>query len=1298
MSTTNTTKIAFVDTQVSGYQTLLQDFAPDTKIVLISGGDGLHQMVEILSTHHDLDAVYVVSHGSAGSVQLGNLTLDRSSLAQRSADLAAVGAALAEQGDLLLYGCDIAQGTAGQALVDQLAQATGADVAASDDLTGSAAKGGDWNLEVRSGSIETNMPFSKAAITDFSGLLAPTTFGYSNPSTLTSGNITQTLDGHTVLADGQNALVKDLSLWMRTAANETKLTFSFTDGEVFDAQSITMENLVDRVYISEGVYGPIGKFTLSDDNGHSITFDQDTGFVNRSIKDISTFTGAHKLYVTAAAPFTTFSIYALALSVNFPSSNTAPTISNLATDSVAWVNTTTALTLDQGTAVTISDTENDAANWNDASLSVQRKTTANTADVFAVVNGTNYTVSGSNLLSTANSNAIFGTASNSNGVLTVTFTGSGTPATKALVEDVMQHVTYLNATPSGDTLVTFSLNDGAGGIATADVTVASDTIYIDTAADTTTINTANGVSFSEAVGIALADTTGTQTLVLKNGLGNITLAGNLAITEDLTLNQAGTARILPGSTLTIDSNKSLTTTGAGLYLTSGLAGSGDITINNNAGTKVLVTGDNAGLTGTVTLVTGKLEMEAATALGSATIVAKAAINQGGIAGNSNAPTIGNAIKFFDTNAYLNVSGAALTFTAAVDLNGGAGHMYNSTGLTTTLDGVISNGSLSLERGEWKLTNTNTYSGSTTVDGSIGAFLQVDGSLANTSGVNLINEGRLYAGGGSVAGSVTVASSLSGIAGVPLSSASSMPLTIGGLTFSNGGWIYVTISSTTPGTGHSQFIVNGTVDVTGATLDLTNNTYSPNPSDSIVLIENDGTDPIVGQVKIGSNTIAEGGTFTFADQTFTLSYTGGTNGNDLVLNAPPANPDTPSVTTPTAIAFADTSATDTFTGTANLSGTLSATDGDGIASYGITDGTTGGSTVINTVTYDVSKAGTYGTLYVVSTGTTDKGKYTFVPNAAAINAVAAAATPSENFTVTATDSHANPATGNATLTVNVTGAGEAPTDIALSASSVSTYDPANATIGTLSATDVDGGGPTYSIVSVNTQTSGATFDLFNISGTTLRATDPNTTSTGTYAVVIRVNDGTSDYDKSINVSVSDTLIVTTNSDAGADATTGGTYAAELADGGGLSLREALALTSAGNKTIGFNASLSGQTITLGSGATVATGTTFDADAVGTLTIAGGTLAITGMTVTNGSNDTLTISNTINQNGGILTKTGAGKLVLSGTNGLGAVSVTNGTLSVSSQTNLDNSEDAASVILNGGTLEVNNNSAALVTAPV
>ena len=77
---------------------------------------------------------------------------------------------------------------------------------------------------------------------------------------------------------------------------------------------------------------------------------------------------------------------------------------------------------------------------------------------------------------------------------------------------------------------------------------------------------------------------------------------------------------------------------------------------------------------------------------------------------------------------------------------------------------------------------------------------------------------------------------------------------------------------------------------------------------------------------------------------------------------------------------DTVAFDVFTAT---SGTFvaSSPNSDATLTFGISGGTAG-STVLGGVTYDVSKAGPYGTLYVNST----TGAYTFVPDSGAINAL------------------------------------------------------------------------------------------------------------------------------------------------------------------------------------------------------------------------------------------------------------------------------------------------------------------------
>lgn len=79
-----------------------------------------------------------------------------------------------------------------------MGQLTGADVAASEDPTGSAALGGDWVLEQQVGQIETNVPVSAAAQQSWDGLLA--TFTVTNTNDTGAGSLRQAIIDANALA------------------------------------------------------------------------------------------------------------------------------------------------------------------------------------------------------------------------------------------------------------------------------------------------------------------------------------------------------------------------------------------------------------------------------------------------------------------------------------------------------------------------------------------------------------------------------------------------------------------------------------------------------------------------------------------------------------------------------------------------------------------------------------------------------------------------------------------------------------------------------------------------------------------------------------------------------------------------------------------------------------------------------------------------------------------------------------------------------------------------------------------
>ncbi len=175
-------EVAFVDTSIDNYKALEAGIKAGVEIVEISGGQsGLAQMAAWAETHSGYDTIHVFSHGTEGSFRVGSDTITDATLQTTTtqAELAEIGSALKAGGDIMLYGCDVANGADGQKFINDLSSGTGATVYASTDATGSSALGGDWVLEAKSTTVASDhSDADKAlAVTDYSGLLAAPTTG-----------------------------------------------------------------------------------------------------------------------------------------------------------------------------------------------------------------------------------------------------------------------------------------------------------------------------------------------------------------------------------------------------------------------------------------------------------------------------------------------------------------------------------------------------------------------------------------------------------------------------------------------------------------------------------------------------------------------------------------------------------------------------------------------------------------------------------------------------------------------------------------------------------------------------------------------------------------------------------------------------------------------------------------------------------------------------------------------------------------------------------------------------------------
>ena len=166
-----------------------------------------------------------MSHGVDGALELGNAWLNGYSLEARADEIAQWSNALSANADILLYGCDVAADGQGQAFINRLAEITGADVAASQDATGSAALGGNWNLEYSTGSIESESAIDAETQQDWAHVMAITA-GTSTSAATASGTSASSLTwSHTVGTGSNGILIIDVSIRTNAGVTVSSVTY-----------------------------------------------------------------------------------------------------------------------------------------------------------------------------------------------------------------------------------------------------------------------------------------------------------------------------------------------------------------------------------------------------------------------------------------------------------------------------------------------------------------------------------------------------------------------------------------------------------------------------------------------------------------------------------------------------------------------------------------------------------------------------------------------------------------------------------------------------------------------------------------------------------------------------------------------------------------------------------------------------------------------------------------------------------------------------------------------------------------
>ncbi|GGA16075.1 DUF4347 domain-containing protein [Okeania sp. KiyG1] len=221
----NQTKLLFIDSKVENYHNLISEIDLDTKVFILQpNGNGIDQIAENLGKYHLVETIHIISHGAKNTLYLGNSILNLENIHLYAESIQQWGKCLSADGEILIYGCQVASGKEGKEFVRQLHQLTGANIAASETLTGNVSKGGNWNLEVIFGQLKSALAFTSEVRATYAGVLA-------NIVVDTTDDVVDNADGVTSLREAiieANNTPEDDTIQL-TAGETYNLTISGSD-------------------------------------------------------------------------------------------------------------------------------------------------------------------------------------------------------------------------------------------------------------------------------------------------------------------------------------------------------------------------------------------------------------------------------------------------------------------------------------------------------------------------------------------------------------------------------------------------------------------------------------------------------------------------------------------------------------------------------------------------------------------------------------------------------------------------------------------------------------------------------------------------------------------------------------------------------------------------------------------------------------------------------------------------------------------------------------------------------------
>lgn len=168
-------KLVAIDSRLEDYEKLAGgvEFGTDV-LILDPQRDAIAQIARALSDR-PADSLQIACHGAPGVLYMGKTPLTGDNLSQYSYILSELAVK-----DIHLYACNVAED---KNFIQTLHQLSGANIAASTQRIGNAAKGGTWELEELVGKVTTTGAFLPEVRRSYSGVLISFTVDTENELT-----------------------------------------------------------------------------------------------------------------------------------------------------------------------------------------------------------------------------------------------------------------------------------------------------------------------------------------------------------------------------------------------------------------------------------------------------------------------------------------------------------------------------------------------------------------------------------------------------------------------------------------------------------------------------------------------------------------------------------------------------------------------------------------------------------------------------------------------------------------------------------------------------------------------------------------------------------------------------------------------------------------------------------------------------------------------------------------------------------------------------------------------------------